>query len=132
MMGSETEPEDWVIWCEVLDGNVWRKFIDCDDINDNIDDWMELSSLAEQMVVENLGFMGSFTFHRIFSKVDGVVPNQLDPIFHAVMSNGYATLNDLRTVYSLEDVFLMLDSITTTKKNEKIAMDAAKAEANNG
>lgn len=128
LMDNNSDPEEWVLWCEVLDGGVWRRFRDYDDIDDHLESWIELGKLAEEEVMHNIGFMAGFRLHRVGSNFEGVDTNHLDPIFHAVMSANYATLHELRTIYSLHDVYLMLDSLTTTRRNEKIAIAAAKAE----
>lgn len=131
LLDKNSDPEEWVLWCEVLDGGIWRKFRDYDDIDAHIDDWMELGELAEKEVIHSIGFLPEFRLHRVGGGFSGVEPNHIDPLFHAVMAAGYATLNEIRTVYTLNDVYLMIDSITTTKRNEKLALDAVKA-GNNG
>lgn len=130
MISRETTPEEWVMWCEVKEDGDWRRFTDYEDVDNHIGDWVDLISWSEQMAAYNIGFMVNFTFNKVSSEINAVSPRQLDPIFHSVMANGYATMHELRTVYSLEDVFLMLDSISTARKNEKLAYDAARQEAN--
>lgn len=126
LIDSNAEPEEWALWGEVNDGGSWRRFRDMDDIDAHFGDWIELSEFCEKMVDHNVGFTSNFSFHRVRSDCPGVSTKQLDPMFHAVMSSGYSTLHELRTIYSLHDVYLMVDSIMTTRKNEQIAMDNAR------
>jgi hypothetical protein len=128
MMGREMDPVELVKWCEVFDSGAWRRLDDEESINKYVDDWVALDKLAADMAEHNFGFLASFRFNRggVSANYECLLPRHLDPLFHSIMASNYATLNELRTVYSLEDAFLMLDSITTTKINEKRAMDAAK------
>lgn len=127
LMASEAESELWAAWGEILVDNVWRRPVIDSELDAEFEDWVELSKFGEEMVRHNIGFMKSFRFNRVSGSGSGVAPIQLDSMFHAVMASNYATLHELRTIYSLEDVFLMLDSITTTKVNEKIALANASA-----
>lgn len=129
VIGKNVEPADWVVWCEIKDDRGWRRFHDVDEIDEHVEDWIALGEWAEKMAAYNIGFLETFELHRIRSSYDGVTAMQLDPIFHSIMSAGYATMHELRTVYSLEDAYLMMDSIVTTRVNEKIAIDAEKAKA---
>lgn len=127
LVASKAEAEEWALWCEVKEeSGAWRKFRDTDDMDEHFESWLDVANMGSDMVGHNLDFVQGFKFNRVRSDFDGVSPLQLDPLFHAVMANGYATLHELRTVYSLEDVYLMVDSITTTKRNEQLAIDSAR------
>ncbi|WVW37731.1 putative spike protein [Aeromonas phage Gekk3-15] len=132
LMDGNAEVEEWASWGEILVDGTWRRFSGEAEIDGAFDDWVKLGEFGRNMIAYNIGFMNGFSFHRVPASFDGVVPKRIDPMFHAVMACGYASMSELRTIYSLEDVFLMLDSITTTRLNEKIAMDAAQATANGG
>lgn len=127
---EKVDPCEWVVWCECKseDGS-WRRLHDIEEINDHVSDWMEVDRLCEAMIDRNLGFLKELQIHKVRSGFVGESPFQIDPLFHAIMSEDYATLHELRTVYTLKDAYFMLDSITTAKLNEKLAYDYARETA---
>ena len=54
----------------------------------------------------------------------------LDGFIGAIIANDKATLNELRTIYSLEDAFLMWEVIAVTKYNEYLAIEYSKKKGN--
>ena len=52
-------------------------------------------------------------------------PN-VDGLIGAVVAEGKATLNELRTVYDLEDLLDLYEVIVTGRYNEYLAMEQAK------
>ena len=52
-------------------------------------------------------------------------PN-FDGFIAAIVADGKATLIELKTVYSLEDAFDLLEAIVVTRYNEYLAMEHAK------
>ncbi|POP42323.1 hypothetical protein CHU32_03555 [Superficieibacter electus] len=46
----------------------------------------------------------------------------VDGFIGAIVAEGRATLHELRTVYSLEDAFLMWETIAIPRYNEYLAM----------
>lgn len=51
----------------------------------------------------------------------------IDGFIAAIVADGKATLNELKTIYSLEDAFKMWEVITVTRYNEHLAMEHAKS-----
>jgi hypothetical protein len=45
----------------------------------------------------------------------------IDGFLGAIIAEGKATLNELKTVYTLEDAFLMWEVIAVTRHNEYLA-----------
>jgi len=45
----------------------------------------------------------------------------MDGFLGAILAEGKASLNELRTIYSLEDAFLMWEVIAVTKYNDYLA-----------
>lgn len=52
-------------------------------------------------------------------------PN-VDPVIGAIVSEKQATLQELKTVYSLEDMYDMWEVIAVNRYNEAMAVEAAK------
>jgi hypothetical protein len=50
----------------------------------------------------------------------------IDGFIGAIVADGKATLNELKTIYTLEDAFLMWEVIAVTRYNEYLAMEHAK------
>ena len=50
----------------------------------------------------------------------------IDGFIGAIVADGKATLNELKTIYSLEDAFLMWEVIAVTRYNEYLAIEHAK------
>lgn len=126
MLSREVEPEELVHWCEYYDGDSWKR-IGCDEkIDEVLDSWEDIEMWAMEMTSLNFGFIPTIKLNRGAPSGNPIPPAMVDPMFHAIMSNRYASMDELRTKYSLYDAFLMLDSITTTKINEYVAMKEAK------
>lgn len=126
MLNREVTPEEIVHWCEYYDGE-WKR-IECDEkIDEVLDSWEDIETWAMEMTTLNFGFIPMIKLNRGAPSGNPLPPTMVDPLFHAILANGYATINELRTIYSLRDAFLMLDSITTTKINEYLAMQEAKS-----
>jgi hypothetical protein len=53
----------------------------------------------------------------------------IDGLFGAIISEGKATLHELRTIYTLEDAFILWETIAVPKFNEWLAAKAAKKES---
>ena len=49
----------------------------------------------------------------------------IDHFIGAIVANGKATLHELKTIYSLEDAFLMWEVIAVTRYNEYLAVQHA-------
>jgi hypothetical protein len=56
-----------------------------------------------------------------YKNVDGFVA--------AIIADGKATLNELRTIYTLEDAFLMWEVIAISRYNEYLAVEHAKRQS---
>lgn len=126
MLDREVEPEEIVHWCEYYDGVCWSRISCNEKIDEVMESWEDIEHWASEMTAFNFGFIPNIKLNRGAPSGNPLQPAMVDSLFHAIMANGYATLHELRTIYSLEDAFLMLDSITTTKINEYIAMKEAK------
>lgn len=50
----------------------------------------------------------------------------IDGFIGAIVADGKATLHELKTIYTLEDAFLMWEVIAVTRYNEYLAMEHAK------
>ena len=50
----------------------------------------------------------------------------MDSLIGQLVASGAATLNELKTVYSLEDAFLMWEAVIVPKYNEYAAIEAVK------
>ena len=50
----------------------------------------------------------------------------IDGFIGALIAEGKASLNELKTVYTLEDAFYMWEVIAVTRYNEFLAMEYAK------
>ena len=50
----------------------------------------------------------------------------MDGFIGSIIADGKATLNELKTIYSLEDAFTMYEIIAVTKYNEFLAIEHAK------
>lgn len=50
----------------------------------------------------------------------------IDGFLATIIAEGKATLNELRTVYTLEDSYAMWEVIVTTRYNEHLAYEHAK------
>ena len=52
----------------------------------------------------------------------------IDRLIGAIIANKQATLNELKTVYSLEDAYLIWEAIAVTRYNEYLAAKHAASE----
>jgi hypothetical protein len=50
----------------------------------------------------------------------------IDGFIGAIVADGKATLHELKTVYTLEDAFLMWEVIAVTRYNEHLAIEHSK------
>lgn len=57
---------------------------------------------------------------------DSVGYQNIDGFIGAIISEGKATLQELKTIYSLEDAFLMWEVIAINRFNEWVAVQNAK------
>lgn len=85
-----------------------------------VDDWLSLDRLVNEVYDFNFSFMADWKMWRVPSVNDfvGSEPRQLSPFIHAIITQGYATLSELKSTCSLRDAFEMQDSILTKAMNE--------------
>ena len=50
----------------------------------------------------------------------------IDGLFGAIIAEGKATLNELKTIYTLEEALDLFEVIAVTRYNEHLAMEHAK------
>jgi hypothetical protein len=53
----------------------------------------------------------------------------IDGFFGTIIASGKATLHELRTIYTLEDAFLIWEAVVIPKYNEYMAAEEAKKRA---
>lgn len=105
----------------------WLNLSEPEIIDSNVETWMDLSALLDAAISHNFGFLETRRFRRLpDSGVSSASPFHCDPLFHALVSNKYASLTELKNNLTLEDAFDLLDSLTTTKLNEYYAVQASK------
>lgn len=96
-------------------------------IDRHVATWMDLSALLDSTIDYNFGFLETRRFRRLpDSGISSASPFHCDPLFHALVSNKYASLTELKESLTLEDAFDLLDSLTATKLNEYYALQASK------
>lgn len=98
----------------------WVPLDEPDLVDSLIEDWMGLDKLVAMVYNHNFGFMRDWKIWRVPSIRDfmGSEPKQLSPFINAIITNGYATLSELKTSCSLQDAFEMQDSLLTKAMNE--------------
>lgn len=95
--------------------NGWVRLEDADTVDKYVDDWMCLDILVEMVYEANFGFLKDWKMWRVpnIDGFEGSEPKQLSSFMHSIITNGYATLEALKTTVSLKDAFEMQDSILT-------------------
>jgi hypothetical protein len=66
---------------------------------------------------------------RFLRKFSSNVPDEgfrnVDPLIGTIISHGKATLNELKTIYDLEDAMILWESIVIPQYNEHVAAQEA-------
>ncbi len=107
----------------------WVRLEDEDAINKHVESWESLVVLEEVAAKYNFGFLDTWKFRKApSSDVPSVDPKNLDPFFYSLIAGDYTDLYKLKTAYSLEDAFSLLDALITERTNEHYAMKAAKGD----
>jgi hypothetical protein len=98
----------------------WFPLEDAEAIDKYVDGWVELDKLVEIVYNVNFGFLQGWRVWRIPNTdgFEGTEPRQLSPFIHSIITNGFASLQELKTSCSLKDAFEMQDSILTKAMNE--------------
>jgi len=101
-------------------GDEWVNLEDPEIIDRYVDDWMALDKITEIVYNVNFGFLQGWRIWRVPNTdgFEGTEPRQLSPFIHSIITNNYATLQELKTTCSLKDAFEMQDSILTKAMNE--------------
>ena len=93
-------------------------------------DWEVMDELISIASLYNFEFLESWKPVRFpASMACNYNPSEckyIDAIFSSLISSNMATLNELKTGYSLEDAFQLLEVLTVTRVNEFKAHEAAK------
>jgi len=99
-------------------------------IDQLLPDWETLDELIEIATLYNFEFLSNWKPVRFPAAMAGNYNasecRYIDPIFSSLISAGMATLNELKTSYSLEEAFQLLEVLTVTRVNEYKASEAAK------
>lgn len=107
-------------------GGAWVA-LDSDELVDLlVPDWETLTGLERAAFEFNYGFLKTWRPIRLPASMQnsaGAVSHRyVDPLFASLIGAQLATLDQLRTVYSLEDAFLLLEVLTVKSINEHKAM----------
>jgi len=108
-------------------GSVWVKLDDPDLVNKHVPNWEVLMELESVALEYNFGFLDSWRPARLPAKMlANYTPMEcrhIDGLFSSLISANLATLNELKTVYSLEEAFKLLEVLTVSKVNEFLATE---------
>ncbi len=108
-------------WIPLDNNDVIRKYVP---------DWETLLELENRISEYNYGFLRDWQPRKIPDKMVAnyrqVDCKHMDGLFMSIITNNLATLHELKTMYSLEDAFLLLEVNTVSKINEFNANEAAK------
>jgi hypothetical protein len=112
----------------VLCGKEWIQLDSPELIDEHVPDWEALSFLEQAAMKYNYAFLETWrpirTPASMAAKYVVVECRNVDTIFSALIAAQYATLHELRTIYSLEDVFMMIEVLTVSSINEHNAIHA--------
>lgn len=124
----ESKDESLLFKCiSVKTPDGWVNLAEPELIDFHVATWMDLSELLDSVIEHNLGFLENRRFRRLpDSGISSASPYHCDPLFHALVSNKYADMTELKQSLTLEDAFDLLDSLTTSKLNEYYALQASK------
>jgi hypothetical protein len=116
--GADLDEESIVYMMSYVDAKTdagWVRMEDADAVDANVEDWMALDILIEKTYEANFGFLRDWKMWRVpnIDGFEGSEPKQLSSFIHSIITNGYATLEALKTTVSLRDAFEMQDSILT-------------------
>jgi len=107
-----------------------ERFIDCEII-----DHCTLELLQQELIRYNERFLENrkdLTFLKSYrSKFRSQGFLNINPIIGAIIDDNKATLNELKTIYSLEDMFNLWEIIATTRYNENKAIEDAQKQSKN-
>ena len=95
-------------------------------VDQYVKSWEWLAPLEVLAMEENFGFLREWRPVTLPSAMRGQSAGAaryraIDPLFGTLISENLATLHELRTVYSLQDAFIMLDCMMVKKVNEFLA-----------
>lgn len=98
----------------------WVSLEDAETIDRHVEDYTALDKLVQIVYNVNFGFLQGWRIWRIPNTdgFEGTEPRQLSPFIHSIITNGFASLQELKTTCSLRDAFEMQDSILTKAMNE--------------
>lgn len=108
----------------------WTPLDNDEFINEVVPDWEVLVKLDNEIYGFNYGFLKIWKPTRVPSKMQSPVTaiecKHVDSLFSTLISNNIATYLELKTVYSLEDAFKLLEVLTVSKINEFNSYEASK------
>ncbi len=124
---AKSEAPDLMSCVGAWTGSEWVNLDSKELVDIHVPDWETLSTLEEASMKYNYGFLESWKPVRMPTSMKNARPSvtckYMDSIFSALIVAGYATLHEMRTVYSLEDVFMMVEVLTVHNINEHTAMN---------
>jgi len=99
-------------------------------IDQLLPNWEVMDELINLATIYNFDFLSSWKPVRfpaaMASNYNASECRYIDPIFSSLISANMASLYELKTSYSLEEAFQLLEVLTVTRVNEYKANEAAK------
>lgn len=124
---AKTETPDLMSCVSVWADDKWVLLDSPDLIDLHVPSWEIMSELEYASLDFNYGFLKTWKPIRMPNGMGSGRPvvscRHIDPIFSALISSKYATLHEMKTIYSLEDVFMMVEVLTVHNINEYNAME---------
>jgi len=124
---AKTENPDLMPSVAALVNGAWVPLETPELVDEHVPDWEALQKLESAAMDYNYGFLENWRPVKppasMRSKFAVITCRYMDPIFSTLISANYATLHEMRTVYSLEDVFMMIEALTVSSINEHNAME---------